>query len=129
MSEGRYTDAATRLVIEEAIGDQVFKALKAGYNRIPFVKPAVQAIGKHAVKPLVGAAVANPGVATAGILAAAEATFPAPLGGNKRGAYPIKGPDGKETYGTLEEYNRQQEFKPITKPWTKEDALRFWSTQ
>ena len=53
MNEGRFTDAATRLVIEEAIGDTAFKGLKAGYNRIPGVKPIVQGINKHIVKPVV----------------------------------------------------------------------------
>lgn len=53
MLEGNYAAAGTRLVIEEAIGDVAFQGLKAGYNRIPGVKPIVQGINKHIVKPVV----------------------------------------------------------------------------
>lgn len=111
MNEGRFTDAATRLVIEEAIGDAAFKGLKAGYHNIPGVKPIVQGIGKHIVKPVITGAATNPYVRaglTLGAAALADMNRPANPVGPDGGEFPITGPNGKITYVSMEDYNKQR---------------------
>ena len=83
MNEGRFTDAATRLVIEEAIGDAAFKGLKAGYHNIPGVKPLVKnVVSKVApiAKTIAGAGATAKTLVGTGGLALLDMAFPQAAG-------------------------------------------------
>ena len=60
MSEGRFTDAATRLVIEEVVSDKVFQGLQAAYGAAPNTVGALGVVGgAAAVGVLQGTAAQN----------------------------------------------------------------------